>query len=86
MLQLLATVGIPGTLMYFAALAIVFIRLIKNWKNWDDIEKITTFVGISYMITALTGNSTYYTSPYFMMFLGFVVLTPWKKVNEKENK
>ena len=79
LLQLLATVGIPGTLMYFAALAIVFIRLLKNWKTWNDIEKITTFVGIAYMVTALTGNSTYYTSPYFMMFLGFVVLTPWKR-------
>lgn len=84
LLQLLATVGIPGTLMYFAALAIVFIRLLKNWKTWNYIEFITTFVGISYMVTALTGNSTYYTSPYFMMFLGFVVLTPWKRENSKE--
>ena len=84
LLQLLATVGIPGTLMYFAALAIVFIRLLKNWKTWSDIEKITTFVGIAYMVTALTGNSTYYTSPYFMMFLGFVVLTPWKRNVEKD--
>ena len=84
LLQLLATVGIPGTLMYFTALAIVFIRLVKNWKTWDDIEKICVFVGIAYMITALTGNSTYYTSPYFMMFLGFVVLTPWTRNYEKE--
>lgn len=82
LLQLLATVGIPGTLMYFSALAIIFIRLLKNWKTWDDIEKICVFVGISYMVTALTGNTTYYTSPYFMMFLGFVVLTPWKRNQE----
>ncbi|MBQ9314479.1 MAG: O-antigen ligase family protein [Clostridia bacterium] len=79
LLQLLATIGIPGTIMYFAALAIIFVRLIKNWKTWNDVEKICVFVGISYMITALTGNSTYYTSPYFMMFLGFMVFTPWKK-------
>lgn len=78
-LQLLGTVGIPGTLMYLSGLGIIFIRLIKNWKTWDDIEKICTFVGVSYMVTALTGNSTYYTSPYFMMFLGFVALTPWKR-------
>ena len=39
------------------------------------------------MVTALTGNSTYYTSPYFMMFLGFAALTPWKRTNEElENK
>ncbi len=87
LLQLLATVGIPGTIMYFLALAIIFIRLLKNWKTWDDIEKICVFVGISYMVTALTGNSTYYTSPYFMMFLGFVALTPWKKSKgENESK
>lgn len=79
LLQLLATVGIPGTLMYFAALAIIFFRLLSNWKSWSDVEKITTFVGISYIVTALTGNSTYYTSPFFMMFLGFVALTQWKK-------
>lgn len=75
LLQLLATVGIPGTIMYFAALAIIFFRLLSNWKSWSDVEKITTFVGISYIVTALTGNSTYYTSPFFMMFLGFVALT-----------
>lgn len=83
LLQLLATVGIPGTLMYFAALAIIFFRLLSNWKSWSDVEKITTFVGISYIVTALTGNSTYYTSPFFMMFLGFVALTQWKKKSEK---
>lgn len=79
LLQLLATIGIPGTIMYFLALAIIFIRLIKNWKTWNDIEKICFFVFISYMITAFTGNSSYYTSPYFMMFLGFIVMTKWKK-------
>lgn len=83
LLQLLATVGIPGTIMYFAALAIIFFRLLSNWKSWSDVEKITTFVGISYIVTALTGNSTYYTSPFFMMFLGFVALTQWKKKREE---
>jgi len=83
LLQMLGTIGIPGTLMYFAALAIIFIRLVKNWKTWNDIEKICVFVGISYMVTALTGNTTYYTSPYFMMFLGFVALTPWKSKSEE---
>ena len=83
LLQLLATVGIPGTIMYFAALAIIFFRLLSNWKSWSDVEKITTFVGISYIVTALTGNSTYYTSPFFMMFLGFVALTQWKKKKEE---
>lgn len=82
LLQLLATVGIPGTIMYFAALAIIFFRLLSHWKTWNDVEKICTFVGIAYMVTALTGNSTYYTSPYFMMFLGFVALTQWKKKEE----
>ena len=79
LLQLLATVGIPGTIMYFAALAIILFRLLSNWKSWSDVEKITTFVGISYIVTALTGNSTYYTSPFFMMFLGFVALTQCKR-------
>ena len=83
LLQLLATVGIPGTIMYFTALAIIFFRLLSNWKSWSDVEKITTFVGISYIVTALTGNSTYYTSPFFMMFLGFVALTQWKKKKEE---
>lgn len=84
LLQLLGTIGIPGTIMYFAALATIFIRLVKNWKTWNDIEKICVFVGISYIVTALTGNSTYYTSPYFMMFLGLVALTPWKRESEDE--
>lgn len=82
LLQLLATVGIPGTIMYFLALSIIFFRLLSHWKTWNDVEKICTFVGIAYMVTALTGNSTYYTSPYFMMFLGFVALTQWKKKEE----
>ena len=82
LLQLLATVGIPGTIMYFLALGIIFVRLVKNWKTWNDVEKICVFVGIAYIITAMTGNTTYYTSPYFMMFLGFIAMTEWKREKE----
>ena len=86
LLQLLGTVGIPGTIFYFLALAIIAVRLIKNWKTWDDVERICFFVAISYLITALTGNSAYYSSPYFMMFLGFIVLVPWKREENSKEK
>lgn len=73
-LQLSATTGIPGMLLYIIAISIIMIRNLKNYKNWSDIEYITMFVCISYMISSMFGNSSYYVSPYFMLFVGFIII------------
>jgi hypothetical protein len=84
-LQLSATTGIPGMLLYIIAISIVLIRNLKNYKNWNDIEYITMFVCISYMISSMFGNSSYYVSPYFMLFVGFIIIKPNKLKNNIDN-
>jgi O-antigen ligase len=75
-LQLSATTGIPGMLFYIVAITIILIRNLKDYKNWNDMEYISMFVCISYMISSMFGNSSYYVSPYFMMFIGFIIIKP----------
>lgn len=75
-LQLSATTGIPGMLFYIVAITIILIRNLKDYKNWNDIEYISMFVCISYMISSMFGNSSYYVSPYFMLFIGFIIIKP----------
>ena len=92
-LQLMGTTGIVGMLLYMVAMIAIFVRVLKRIKNWNMFEYITIFCFISYMISALFGNSAFYTSPYFMIILGILITANWnektvekQKVNEKKNK
>ncbi len=42
-------------------------------SEWNEFEHVGTVVFVSYMISSLFGNSAFYTSPYFMIFLGILV-------------
>ena len=39
---------------------------------WNEFEQVGATVFVSYMISSLFGNSAFYTSPYFMIFLGIL--------------
>ncbi len=41
-------------------------------KEFNEFEFISTSVFASYMINSLFGNSAFYTSPYFMIFMGML--------------
>lgn len=63
--------GIPGMIIYFIAVGIIAIRgVVKLFKKNGEGTKIFILLVISYLISSLFGNSMYYTSPYFFIFLG----------------
>ena len=50
-------------------------------KEWTDVEHIGMAVFVSYMIGSLFGNSAFYTSPYFMIFMGILTAAMLHKKN-----
>ena len=87
-LQLAGTVGIPGMLLYVLGVAFIFFKALKYFKVWDTYTYMGMFVMVSYLISSLTGNSGFYTSGYFYIFVGFVVVGTMalSKQSENENK
>lgn len=70
LIQLATTSGIPGMLLYVVAVGIIVVkgisRLLKNNEN----GKIFLIIVATYLVSAMFGNSMYYTSPYFFIALG----------------
>ena len=65
------------TLLY----AIIFIDKIHlRIKEWNYIEFISSAVFVSYMANNMFGNSTFFTSPYFVIFLGLLAA---EKIHKK---
>ena len=73
LIQLATTSGIIGLVTYVSAIGIILIRALKRMKMEDDVHVISFFVVIAYLISAMFGNSMYYTSPYFFIFLGLLM-------------
>lgn len=85
-LQLAATTGIVGMLLYVVGIAAIWIRKLKYLKNWNVYECLGMFVTVSYIISSLVGNSGFYTSGYFYIFFGFIALSIPNEKEEISNK
>ena len=55
---------------------IIIKRSVKNFNIEDTVQVVSLFVIIAYLISAMFGNSMFYTSPYFFVFLGFLMMKP----------
>ena len=87
--QLAGTLGFPALFCYLAGMAFIFFGGLKTMKSWDMYMYTGMFVMVSYLLSSLTGNSAFYTSGYFYIFVGLVVIELIKQKNEKkelENK
>ena len=71
-INLLATSGIPGFILYISGIAIILFRGFKRLKDNDVIYSIVLFVIIAYLVSSIFGNSMYYTSPYYFIYLGIL--------------
>lgn len=78
-LQLAGTTGVPGMLLYVVGVMAIFFRHLKRFKSWNELEYITMFCFISYMVSSMFGNSAFYTSPYFMIILGILITCNWSE-------
>lgn len=72
-IQLATTSGIVGLVLYFIAIGIILIRGLKTLKTENYIQVVAYANVITYLVSAMFGNSMYYTSPYFFIFLGFLM-------------
>jgi len=82
LIQLATTSGIPGMLIYVTAVGIIIVKAIKRLLKNDENGKIFLIIVITYLISAMFGNSMYYTSPYFFIFLGSLMNCNLKKKEE----
>ena len=73
LIQLATTSGLPGLILYVIAVGIIIIKGIKEFLKKDEKGQVFLLVVITYLISAMFGNSMYYTSPYFFIFLGFLM-------------
>jgi len=84
LIQQATTSGIVGLITYVAAVGIIVIRGIKNLKFGNKINTIALASVIAYLISAMFGNSMYYTSPYFFVFLGMLMCESMEAIEERE--
>ena len=83
-IQLATTSGIVGILTYIISLGIILLRAIKKVNIKEEINLVALASVIAYLFSAMFGNSMYYTSPYFFIFLGFLMCENMKKTKNSE--
>ena len=62
--------GIPAALIYVAAVFAVYLRGLKYRKKLTDVQLIGLCSAMFYLISAVIGNSMYYTAPFLFILLG----------------
>ena len=71
-LQFTSFIGIPGAIIYIILIGYLAIINLKN-LNKDTTYFMVYVSAMCYFISSNFGNSMYYTSPYFMILLGFLI-------------
>lgn len=74
-IQYMVFMGIPGFAMYIGALISMMICQLKKIKKLELITIASAGCALAYAAGACFGNSMYYTTPYFYMFLGMTART-----------
>ncbi len=80
-LQYLAFYGVLGLILYIVSLFLICFKNLINFKTLNDYNYLAFMVIVGYLISSLFGNTMYYTTPYFFMFLGLSVYN--KKIAEE---
>ena len=71
-LQYAAFTGIPSLLFYLGALISMLVYCLKNLKNLLPELVVIGGIVFAYCVSAFFGNTMYYTSVYFFMFIGLL--------------
>ncbi len=85
-LQWAAFFGIPAAALYFAALCIIMFGMFPRIAGADG-ESIACFVASAgYIASAFVGNTMYYTTPFFFIFLGMTCRDRFYRKKETEQE
>lgn len=69
-IQIGASIGIIGLMIYISALGFHFLELIKDRKYMSFLTITLFMIVFGYLISTFFGNSMFYTTPYFMIIFG----------------
>ena len=69
-LQYAVSFGIPATLVYIAAIFMVYLRGLKKKVHLTEMNYVGLCVAFTYLASSLVGNSMYYTAPFLFIALG----------------
>jgi O-antigen ligase len=72
-LQIGASIGIPALLSYVSALGIHYINMLKYLKTLSLTQIGLYSLLFAYLVGAFFGNSMFYTTPYFVIFLSLSI-------------
>ena len=62
--------GIPAAVFYVATVFAIYLRGLKHRRELTDSNLIGLCAALAYLISALVGNTMYYTAPYLFIMLG----------------
>lgn len=62
--------GIPAVIFYICAVFAVYLRGLQHRRELSDINLIGLCSALPYLISALVGNTMYYSAPYLFIMLG----------------
>lgn len=68
-----ANFGIPASILYFCGNLAVFLKGLKNKLTLDTHTTAAIVASFGYLVSACFGNSTFYLSPIFFIFLGLAM-------------
>lgn len=71
-LQYAGYYGIPGLLLYLLGLVLLFINKVKNFVELSGSTMILGAMIAAYLVSAFFGNTAFYTTSFFFLFLGMV--------------
>ena len=69
-LQWAAFFGIPAALLYLAALCVIMFGMFPFLKHLESVSLACFIASAGYIVSSLFGNTMYYTTPFFFIFLG----------------
>ncbi len=72
LIQMGVFTGIPGILLYSIFILSILHRSIKKINKFNILNLGIFMICLCYLMSSMFGNSMYYTSPYFCIFLGML--------------
>lgn len=69
-LQYAAFFGIPALMAYLAAIASIFVQLVRSIASVDAATIIAATAAFTYLVSAAFGNTMFYTAPLLFLMLG----------------
>lgn len=73
LIQFAASLGLPALIFYLGALVILLFKFFKNFKSLNLFQLgIYSSLG-AYLISSFFGNTTFYTTPFFILVLSMTI-------------